>query len=106
VNGQWWSWALAAVGVFGLWLTTRRDWRGYLVGVSVQLLWVAYAIATTQWGFIASALVYGAVNMIGIRAWRNPKPHPLTYRDGSWRCMLCRTRVPAGMPCDGTERYS
>lgn len=70
---EWWSWTLAAIGVCGLWLTTRRDWRGYLVGLSVQALWVTYAVATGQFGFIASAIAYGAVNVIGIRRWRSAR---------------------------------
>jgi nicotinamide riboside transporter PnuC len=67
---MWWSWTLAAIGVTGLYLVTRRNWRGYVLGVGVQALWIVYAVVTTQWGFIASALVYGAVNMIGLVGWR------------------------------------
>lgn len=74
---MWWSWTLAAIGVTGLYLTTRRDWRGYLIGAAVQALWIAYAIVTTQWGFIGSALVYGAVNVIGLRAWRKAEPEEI-----------------------------
>lgn len=67
---MWWSWTLAAVGVFGLWLTTRKLWQGFAVGVAVQALWITYAVATRQWGFIASALAYGAVNTLGLVRWR------------------------------------
>lgn len=67
---MWWSWALAAVGVTGLYLTTRKDWRGYAIGLMAQSLWVSYAVATGQWGFIATAIAYGAVNAIGLRKWR------------------------------------
>lgn len=65
----WWSYLLAAVGVFGLWLLTRKDRRGYFVGVFAQALWIGYAIVTEQYGFILAALAYGAVNVRGIRAW-------------------------------------
>lgn len=64
-----WSWILAAIGVFGLWLTTKRMWQGFAVGVAVQLLWIAYALTTSQYGFIASALAYGAVNSLGLYRW-------------------------------------
>lgn len=67
---QLWSWSLALIGVTGLYLVTRRNWRGYLIGVLVQLLWIAYAIITRQWGFIVSALVYGFVNSLGLYGWR------------------------------------
>ena len=66
----YWSYALTAVGVFGLYLAGRRDRRGWLVGVAAQALWVAYATATRQWGFYISALAYGAVYLKNARAWR------------------------------------
>jgi hypothetical protein len=65
-----------SIGVSGLYLTTRKDWRGYLVGVAVQVLWVAYAIVSAQWGFIVSAFAYGAVNAIGLYRWRFAKTEP------------------------------
>jgi hypothetical protein len=66
---MWWSYLLAAVGVFGLWLVGRyKQWWTWLVGIGAQALWVAYAIATRQWGFIVSAGAYGWV--YGRNAWR------------------------------------
>lgn len=56
-----WSWILTAGGVFGLWLAGRRNVWGWAVGLAMQVLWVAYAVATTQWGFIVSAVAYGTV---------------------------------------------
>ena len=38
-----WSYILTAIGVFGLWLAGRKDWRGWLVGLSAQGVWLAYA---------------------------------------------------------------
>jgi hypothetical protein len=57
----WWSWLLTAVGVLGLYLAGRRSPWGWAVGLGAQGLWLAYAVATTQYGFIASALAYGLV---------------------------------------------
>ena len=37
-----WSYILTAIGVFGLWLAGRKDWRGWLVGLSAQGVWLAY----------------------------------------------------------------
>jgi hypothetical protein len=73
VTAWWWSWALAGIGVAGLYLVTRKDWRGYIVGLAVQVLWVLYAVLTLQWGFIASAIAYGTVNAIGLYRWRFAK---------------------------------
>lgn len=68
-----WSILLPLVGAGGLYLTTRKLWYGYAVGLGVQLLWVTYAIVTVQWGFIGSALLYGWINILGIRSWRGNK---------------------------------
>lgn len=83
----WWSYLLTGIGLFGLWRLTRKDWRGYVVGASVQLLWIGYAIATEQYGFIIAALAYCAMNVRRIRAWgKDPKPAKV-------RCSLCARAV-------------
>lgn len=66
---QLWSWGLAAVGVSGVYLTTKKLYAGYVVGVLVQVLWISYAVSTRQWGFIASALAFGWVNALGWYRW-------------------------------------
>lgn len=68
----WWSMLLASIGIAGLYLTTRPEpvrWYGFIVGLAVQALWIAYAVTTHQLGFVVSAIAYGAVNAIGIRKW-------------------------------------
>lgn len=65
----WWSWLLMAVGVTGLFLAGKKRKIGWMIGIGVQLLWIIYAIVSRQWGFIVSALVYGAVNTINWRRW-------------------------------------
>lgn len=67
---QWWSWALTAVGVTGIWLAGRKSKAGWAVGFGAQGLWVAYAVATRQWGFIVSALAYGSVYARNWVRWR------------------------------------
>lgn len=70
---MWWSWVLTAIGLTGLWLVTRKDQRGFLVGVAVQALWIAYAVVTHQWGFIVSALAYGVLNARGWAKWQKDR---------------------------------
>lgn len=68
----WWSMLLASIGIAGLYLTTRPEptrWYGFIVGLAVQALWIAYAVTTHQLGFVVSAIAYGVVNAIGIRKW-------------------------------------
>lgn len=73
---QWWSWALTLIGVTGWWLTGRRLWQGWAVAIGVQALWIAYAVTTGQWGFLASALLYGGMATHNLRRWRKPAPAP------------------------------
>lgn len=68
-----WSVVLAVVGVLGLYLTTRKMAAGYAVGVGVQVLWITYAVVTAQYGFIFSALAFGAVNYLGFVRWTREK---------------------------------
>ena len=65
----YWSYLLTAVGVFGLWVVGRKDRRGFMIGIGAQALWVGYAVATHQWGFIISAIAYGWVNIRNLRLW-------------------------------------
>ena len=66
---QVWSYALAAVGILGIYLAGRRSLWGWAVGVAAQVLWIAFAVATSQYGFIISALAYGAVYGRNWRCW-------------------------------------
>jgi hypothetical protein len=66
----WWSWLLAAIGLTGLWLAGNHRSAGWWIGLSVQALWIAYALVSEQWGFIASALAYGFVNGRNLLKWK------------------------------------
>lgn len=65
----WWSIILTVVGVTGLYFLTKKKWYGFAIGLGAQALWLAYSIATKQWGFLGSCFAYGAVNYIGLRSW-------------------------------------
>lgn len=67
---QWWSWLLAAIGILGLYLAGKRLAVGWLVGVLAQVPWLVYAVVTRQWGFIATAVAYGAVYTRNFLRWR------------------------------------
>ena len=57
----YWSYLLTAVGIFGIYLAGRKNLYGWAVGLGAQVLWIAYAVSTEQWGFIVSAFAYGSV---------------------------------------------
>ncbi len=71
----YWSYLLTAVGVFGLFLAGRRIWWSWYVGVGAQVLWLAYALTTDQYGFILSALAYGWVYLRNALSWSRERPH-------------------------------
>lgn len=56
-----WSWILGILGVTGLWIAGRQVWWGWLINLVNEVLWISYAIATQQYGFILMAICYGAV---------------------------------------------
>lgn len=56
-----WSWLLTSVGITGLFLAGSKKKIGWALGIAVQVLWIAYALATEQLGFVVSALVYAGV---------------------------------------------
>ena len=66
---QWQSWALSIVGVIGIYLTGRKNWRGYAVGIFTECAWVWYAIVTKQWGFIFGSTIYISVYFFNINKW-------------------------------------
>ena len=68
-----WSWVLSAVGVAGLFFVGRRKWWGWLIALFNEVLWIAYAFATKQYGFIIGALSYGAVHASNAARWRQQR---------------------------------
>ena len=67
---QLWSYLLAAVGIVGIYIAGKKNYWGWFIGLMAQVLWIAYAIATQQWGFIASALAYGWLYLHNWLKWR------------------------------------
>ena len=73
MDNQTWSWVLTAVGVTGFVLAGRKVWFSWYINLACQILWFVYAIATSQYGFIAAALVYTVVFGRNAYAWTYEK---------------------------------
>jgi hypothetical protein len=58
---RYWPWLLTGLQVLALWSAGRGRWWGWLLGGSVQLPWIAYAVVTTQLGFIPGCAASAAV---------------------------------------------
>lgn len=65
----YWSYILAAVSVFGLWLAGRKSKTGWAVGFGSQFLWATYGVVTEQWGFALSAIPFAWVQGRNYLAW-------------------------------------
>ena len=58
-----WPWVLTALQVLGLWAAGRGLRVGWLLGGTVQLPWIAYALLTNQIGFIPGCAVSACVQL-------------------------------------------
>lgn len=69
-DGLIWSFALSIIGITGLLIAGRKNYWGWMLNLCAQALWFIFAIATAQYGFILSAVAYGAVYWINFSKWR------------------------------------
>lgn len=58
-----WPWLLTGLQVLALWSAGRGRWWGWLLGGSVQIPWIAYAVMTDQIGFIPGCAVSASVQI-------------------------------------------
>jgi hypothetical protein len=66
---HYWSYILAPFGLVGMFMAGRKSKNGWLLSIFTQVLWLAYAVQTKQWGFIPGSLAYGAVYMKNYINW-------------------------------------
>jgi hypothetical protein len=68
----YWPWLLTGLQVLALWSAGTHRWWGWLLGAAVQPPWIAYAVVTTQFGFIPGCAVSAAVQTHSFLAGRSP----------------------------------
>jgi hypothetical protein len=61
---RFWPWLLTGLQVVALWSAGTGKWWGWLLGGSVQLPWIAYAIVTMQLGFIPGCTASATVQLL------------------------------------------
>lgn len=66
----WWSVGLSVYGLIGLYIAGKKSHWGWFIGLTAQIAWFIFAISTKQYGFILSALGYGAVYWKNWHRWR------------------------------------
>ena len=67
---EYWSYVLAAIGVTGIFFVGRKTIWGWFVLLFNEVLWIAYALITNQYGFILSAIAYAIVYIKSYMLWR------------------------------------
>jgi hypothetical protein len=65
-----WSWVLAVIGVTGIYFVGRKTIWGWIVLLFNEVLWITYAVITSQYGFIFSAIAYAIVYVRSYLHWR------------------------------------
>lgn len=73
-----WSFVLAAVGIAGIYLAGRKSKWGWGLGLAAQVLWLVFAVVTAQYGFILTAVAYGAVYGKNLWQWHR-EDSPTTH---------------------------
>ena len=73
-----WSWVLAVIGVTGIFLVGRKTIWGWLILCVNEVLWIFYALATDQYGFIFMAVTYAAVYIKSFLHWRKDEVKGVT----------------------------
>lgn len=98
---EYWSWSLTALGLVGLWLAGSKRRVGWVFGIAVQPVWIVFAIATHQYGFVLSAAMYGLVYARNWWRWHaeqrsTPEPDPLPYELRNGALVIRARDLPDG----------
>lgn len=78
------SWVLALSGTAAIYFVGRKQIWGWIWLTFNEGLWIFYALATKQYGFIFAAIAYSLVYIKSYRHWRD-----LENQKTSWRS-FCR----------------
>lgn len=88
-DSAFWSYGLAVVGITGLLIAATRPKVGWWFNIAAQAAWVSYAIATRQWGFLASAMAYAIAYARLLRRAHQPK---------AIKAIECDDEMPSFLP--------
>jgi len=66
----WLSLVMGVVGITGIFIAGKGRWQGWLIGLLVQPVWIAFFVVTEAWPGIILPLGYGWVYGKNLLAWR------------------------------------
>jgi len=64
---EYWSYALAISGALNYFLAIRGKVSGLWLGLANQVGWIAYALTTHQYGFFVTVVLFGPINIYGLK---------------------------------------
>ena len=71
------SWCLAPFGLLGMWVVGQKKRWGWVLSMTTQALWAAYAVGTGQYGFLIGTCAYFLVYLRNWFGWgKEPEPVP------------------------------
>lgn len=65
-----WSWLAASLSIIGLWLSGYNPRVGWVYGIAIQAVWVAYGLDTDQPGMLALSAAFVAIYGRNLYRWR------------------------------------
>jgi hypothetical protein len=68
----YWSYVLPGFGLIALYAGGSRKRWGWAVGFTGEMLWIAYGLATRQYGFALSGLAFAIVYARNFLLWHQP----------------------------------
>lgn len=66
----WLSMVMGVVGIVGMLVAGRGKWQGWLIGLLVQPVWIAFFAVTQAWPGMILPVAYGTVYAKNLIAWR------------------------------------
>jgi len=66
-----WSWVLAIVGSFGIFVVGKKKMYGWFILMISECLWVIYSLTTHQYGFLFAVVLYSSAYIKSYLHWRD-----------------------------------
>lgn len=68
-----WSWLAASLSIIGLWVSGQNPRAGWIYGISIQAVWVAYGLDTGQSGMLALSVAFVVIYSRNLHRWRGTR---------------------------------
>ena len=73
LSPEMWSWLAASLSIVGLWLSGHNPRVGWVYGIGIQTVWVAYGVDTGQSGMLALSVAFVVLYSRNLWRWRGTR---------------------------------